>query len=203
MYTLPKMKYSYDYFEPYFDTLTMKIHHTKHHQNYVNNLNNALLNTKISKSSLKHLLQNLHKISKDKLNVIRNNAGGHFNHTFFWKILKKNCKLSGELKKQIIKTFGNVDNFKKCFENKAIEHFGSGWIWLVKNDNNLSIINTNNQDNPIMSKEITGVFGNPIIALDLWEHSYYLKYKNNRLDYVKSFWKLLNWEKANCIYLKY
>lgn len=195
-YQLPTLSYNYDALEPYIDKKTMEIHYTKHHQTYVNNTNLALKNNKFINYTIEELLKNLNDIPHDKRNFLRNNAGGHFNHSIFWKILKKNTILNGNLKKAIEKNFKNFSLFKENFETAALTHFGSGWTWLVKKNNKLNIVCTNNQDNPLMGDNICGVNGFPIFGIDLWEHAYYLKYQNQRFEYIKAFWNVINWDEA-------
>ncbi|CAL4042465.1 Superoxide dismutase [Mn] [Buchnera aphidicola (Tetraneura ulmi)] len=202
-YKLPELDFSYDALEPYFDKQTMIIHHTRHHQTYINNSNLALnsINSELSGKSIEYILYNLNKIDNlDKRQLLRNNLGGHFNHSFFWKGLSLGTNISISFKKVIEKNFGSFLEFKKKFNSVALSRFGSGWVWLVMENNNnkrLSIVSTANQDNPIMRKEISLVTsGTPIIGLDLWEHSYYLKYQNNRSNYIEAFWNVLNWNKV-------
>ncbi|QCI23743.1 superoxide dismutase [Mn] [Buchnera aphidicola (Macrosiphoniella sanborni)] len=196
-YILPALPYSYDALEPFFDEQTMKIHHTKHHQNYINNTNTILENTTFSSLSIEELISILNEIILDNKNVLRNNAGGHINHSFFWKGLKIGSVLTHDFKREIEKQFGDFESFKEQFESVALNHFGSGWVWLVNQNGILSIVSTINQDSPLMGKIISKTFGSPIIGLDLWEHAYYLKYQNRRLDYIKSFWNIVNWERAS------
>ncbi|WP_343187890.1 Fe-Mn family superoxide dismutase [Buchnera aphidicola (Periphyllus koelreuteriae)] len=196
-YKLPDLSYNYDDLEPYFDSKTMKIHHKGHHQAYINNLNNILINTKFINYKEDELLSNLEFIPKKNRNYIKNNFGGYINHNFFWKILKKNTILKGILKKEIEKYFINFENFKKCFINIAMNHFGSGWVWLVQSKKKLLITTTVNQDNPKMSKFFIKNTGFPIIGLDLWEHAYYLKYKNKKLEYIQSYFNIINWDQAS------
>ncbi|MCW5197733.1 superoxide dismutase [Buchnera aphidicola] len=203
IYKLPKLKYNYDALEPYFDKKTMKIHHIKHHQTYVNNLNNILSQTEFKEYTQKKLLSNLNILPQKYQLLVRNNLGGHFNHSFFWKNLKKNTILKGELKNSIEKKFSSVEKFQEEFVKHAMNHFGSGWVWLVKSKGDLLITTTSNQDNPLMNYNFILIKGFPIIALDLWEHSYYLKYQNNKLDYIKSYFKIINWDEATKQYLKY
>ena len=168
MFTLPPLKYSYDALEPHIDAQTMEIHHTKHHQAYVDNLNKALPeNTK----SLEEILENISTYPV----VVRNNAGGHWNHSFFWEIMGPNAggEPGGELAEEINKSFGSFEKFKEEFENAAKTRFGSGWAWLVKTSDGLKICSTPNQDNPLM--DLAEVKGVPILGLDVWEHAYYLK----------------------------
>ncbi|WAI18101.1 MAG: superoxide dismutase [Mn] [Buchnera aphidicola (Acyrthosiphon caraganae)] len=196
-YTLPSLPYSYNALEPFFDEKTMIIHHTKHHQNYINNSNSILKNTPFSSLSIDELISIFNEIIVKDKNLLRNNAGGHINHSFFWTSLKLGTVLTNDLKIEIEKQFGTIEAFKEKFETVALNHFGSGWVWLVNQNGVLSIVSTINQDNPLMGKLISNTYGYPIIGLDLWEHAYYLKYQNRRLDYIKSFWNVVNWEKAS------
>ncbi|QJC33722.1 superoxide dismutase [Mn] [Enterobacteriaceae endosymbiont of Donacia provostii] len=203
-YKLPKLLYKYSDLEPFFDTRTMEIHHTKHHQNYINNTNLVLKQNNVRDLKINELISNLDNISipiSQKI-FLRNNAGGHANHSFFWKILKKNTKPNNIILNILKDEFINFENFKKNFEEKALKFFGSGWIWLIKTKNSLKIITTINQDNPLMflddKKEPIGY---PLIGLDLWEHAYYLKYQNNKNLYIKSFWNVLNWDKVLQLFL--
>ncbi|WWO95578.1 MAG: Fe-Mn family superoxide dismutase [Candidatus Dasytiphilus stammeri] len=197
-YLLPSLPYSYDALEPYIDQETMKIHHTKHHQNYINNTNIILklLPNEYSKLSIDELIMQLEDIPIDQRMILRNNAGGHANHSMFWKGLKIGTILQGSLKIAIEKQFHHINKFKELFETVAVNHFGSGWVWLIKKGKQLNIVSTANQDNPLMGEKIIGIFGYPIIGLDLWEHAYYLKYQNRRLDYIKAFWNIINWDEA-------
>lgn len=197
-FTLPSLPYHYDALEPYFDKETMEIHYTKHHQTYVNNANNALASlTGLDSLPVDELIQKLDQVPEEKKTVLRNNAGGHANHSLFWKGLKQGTTLQGNLKSAINRDFGSIDVFKEMFEKAATAHFGSGWVWLVKKDDKLAIVSTANQDNPLMGKAISGVSGYPILGLDIWEHAYYLKYQNRRLDYIKFFWNVVNWDEAH------
>ncbi|QJC33318.1 Fe-Mn family superoxide dismutase [Enterobacteriaceae endosymbiont of Donacia clavipes] len=203
-YQLPKLLYKYSDLEPFFDTRTMKIHHTKHHQNYINNTNLILEKNNIKNIKINELLLKLDNLSipiKQK-ELLRNNAGGHANHSFFWKILKKNTKPNNIILNILKDNFNNLENFKKKFEKKALNFFGSGWIWLIKKNNLLKIITTKNQDNPIMNKINNKLLDYPIIGLDLWEHAYYLKYQNQKSLYIKSFWHVLNWDRVLYLFLK-
>lgn len=196
-FTLPSLPYSYDAMEPYFDKETMEIHHTKHHQIYINNANNALDSLlEFANVSVDDLIQKLDQLPADKKNVLRNNAGGHLNHSLFWKGLYQGTILQGRLKNAIEHDFGSISAFKDAFEKTAITHFGSGWAWLVKQAGKLVVVSTANQDNPLMGEEISGASGYPILGLDVWEHAYYLKYQNRRSDYIKSFWNVVNWDEA-------
>ncbi|WP_295164653.1 Fe-Mn family superoxide dismutase [uncultured Buchnera sp.] len=201
-YSLPNLSYAYNALEPFFDEETMKIHHTKHHQNYINNTNSILEKTHFSSLSIEELMSIFNEISLENKTALRNNAGGHINHSLFWKGLKIGTVLQGDLKSEIEKQFGSIECFKSKFEDTALKHFGSGWAWLVNQNGVLSIVSTTNQDNPLMGKLISGTSGYPIIGLDLWEHAYYLKYQNRRLDYIKSFWNIVNWDEASNRLLK-
>ncbi|MGP1573540.1 superoxide dismutase [Mn] [Aggregatibacter segnis] len=200
-YTLPELGYAYDALEPHFDAQTMEIHHTKHHQAYVNNANAVLENSpelqELASGCPGKLLAHLHEVVPEKRPALRNNAGGHLNHSLFWKSLKKGTMLQGALKDAIERDFGSVENFKAEFEKAAATRFGSGWAWLVLENGKLAVVSTANQDNPIMGKEFAGCSGTPIFGLDVWEHAYYLKFQNRRPDYIKEFWNVLNWDFAN------
>ncbi|QLK88608.1 superoxide dismutase [Mn] [Arsenophonus endosymbiont of Aphis craccivora] len=197
-YTLPSLPYEYGALDPHFDERTMKIHHTKHHQTYVNNTNDALKDfPELAKLDIDDLIQNLDKVPADKRTFLRNNAGGHANHSMFWNGLKTGTELKGELKSAIERDFASVENFKEIFEKAAATRFGSGWAWLVlKSDGKLAVVSTANQDNPLMGESISGVSGDPILGLDVWEHAYYLKYENRRPEYIKAFWSVVNWDEA-------
>ncbi|MFA9212658.1 MAG: superoxide dismutase [Candidatus Methylacidiphilales bacterium] len=195
-FALPPLGYSYDALEPFIDKQTMEIHYTKHHQAYVTKLNEA--KAKIEKWNFKNLedvLANINSIPKDLQAAVRNNAGGHYNHSLFWSLLKTNTQPNEKTLKAINENFESLDNFKQQFTKAAMGTFGSGWAWLIKQDIKLKIITTPNQDNPLM-KGIVKDLGTPIIAIDLWEHAYYLKYQNKRADYVTAFWSVLNWDKV-------
>lgn len=198
MFTLPELPYSYDALEPAIDQETMKIHHDKHHAAYVNNLNDAIKgNEQLSQMSIEEILKNLDQVPEDIRMKVRNNGGGHYNHSLFWTLMTPggSAEPSGELLNAIKSTFGQFSTFKEQFSAKALGRFGSGWVWLVKNENNtLEIIDTPNQDNPISSM-VT-----PILGLDVWEHAYYLKYKNVRADYVSAWWSVVNWDEVMKLY---
>ena len=196
-YTLPELGYAYNALEPHFDAQTMEIHHSNHHQAYVNNANAALegLPAELVEMYPGHLISNLDKIPAEKRGALRNNAGGHTNHSLFWKSLKKGTTLQGALKDAIERDFGSVDAFKAEFEKAAATRFGSGWAWLVLTaEGKLAVVSTANQDNPLMGKEVAGCEGFPLLGLDVWEHAYYLKFQNRRLDYIKEFWNVVNWD---------
>ena len=197
-YTLPQLDYAYDALEPHFDAMTMEIHHSKHHQTYVNNANAAVeaLPAEFQNLSPEALLAHLADLPADKQTPVRNNVGGHANHSFFWKSLKTGTTLSGSLKDAIERDFGSVDEFKAQFEKAAATRFGSGWAWLVLNGGKLQIVSTPNQDTPVMGKVIAGCEGTPLLTLDVWEHAYYLKFQNRRPDYIKEFWNVVNWDEV-------
>lgn len=190
-FTLPVLPYSYDALEPHIDAQTMEIHYTKHHQAYVTNLNNAISGSALEGKSLEELLKNVDSLPV----VVRNNAGGHWNHTFFWNLLSPKASVAptGKLAAAINKKWGNLDAFKAAFNQAAMGRFGSGWAWLcVEASGELEICSTANQDNPLMPN--VGCSGQPILGLDVWEHAYYLKYQNRRAEYVEAFWKVLDWK---------
>jgi superoxide dismutase, Fe-Mn family len=194
---LPELEYKYNALEPFIDENTMRIHHSKHHQAYVDKLNKALERyPKLRERSVERLIFSLNRVPKDARTAVRNNGGGHLNHSFFWQLLKENVKLNGEIKKAIEKRFGSFEEFKKQFTDAALGLFGSGWAWLVMDNDQLQIITTNNQDNPLTKGKI------PVLTLDLWEHAYYLKYQNKRAEYVEAFFQVINWDKVNENYKK-
>lgn len=198
-YQLPKLNYAYDALEPHFDKETMEIHHSRHHQAYVDNANAALEGLKeLQDTPPCEVSRRLSEVPADKQTALRNNVGGHFNHTFFWQTLTPNSsELQGALKDAIEKDFGSYERFVELFEGAAKGRFGSGWAWLIVDEGTLKVTSTANQDNPLMGEAIAGVKGSPIITLDVWEHAYYLKYQNKRPDYIKAFWNLVDWDKAN------
>jgi Fe-Mn family superoxide dismutase len=190
-FILDPLPYANNALEPHFDALTMEIHHDRHHNAYVTNLNNALAGTEHEGKSLEDLFANISKLPTP----IRNNGGGHYNHTMFWNILSASGggQPSGVLGEAITATFGSFDTFKDDFKKASIGRFGSGWAWLVvKADGTLAITSTPNQDNPLM--DVAEVKGTPILGLDVWEHAYYLKFQNKRPDYVDTFWSVVNWD---------
>ncbi|MBX7153111.1 superoxide dismutase [bacterium] len=196
---LPKLPYAYDALDPYIDTLTMEIHYGKHHKAYVDNLNNAIADfPAMGKESIDVLLMNVGSAVPDKIrNAVRNNGGGHYNHTLFWNSMKPGGggAPSGVLADAIKNTFGSFDEFKTKFAAAAMSRFGSGWAWLVINNDKLEIGSTPNQDNPLM--DIADFKGRPLLGLDVWEHAYYLKYQNKRADYINAWWNVVNWEEVN------
>lgn len=198
-FTLPKLPYAYDALEPHIDTRTMEIHHTKHHQTYIDNANKALEGTEWADKSAEEIISALDSVPADKKNVLRNNAGGHFNHSLFWTVLggQGGSQPSGELSSAIDEAFGSFDAFKEKFEDAAKTRFGSGWAWLVVKDGKLSVVSTANQDSPLMGDAVAGVSGTPILGVDVWEHAYYLNYQNKRPDYLKAFWNVVNWDEVS------
>lgn len=193
-FTLPPLPYAYDALEPHIDKETMTIHHDKHHAAYVNNLNAALEGkADLASKSVEELISNLSAVPEDIRTAVRNNAGGHANHTLFWEIMTPGgaSQPSGELADAINSTFGSLDDFKKKFNDAGAKRFGSGWAWLVKTkDGKLDIISTANQDNPLMDGH------QPIMGNDVWEHAYYLKYQNRRPDYLAAWWNVVNFDKV-------
>ena len=196
-FQLPPLPYANNALEPHFDALTMEIHHDRHHAAYVNNLNAALENQPgLQEMSIEQLMAGISKHST----AIRNNGGGHFNHSLFWKLLSPNGggAPKGALADDINATFGSFDKFKDEFSRAATTRFGSGWAWLVVAAGKLVVSSTPNQDNPLM--DVAEIKGTPILALDVWEHAYYLKYQNKRPDYISAFWNLVNWEEVSIRY---
>ncbi|WP_185871994.1 superoxide dismutase [Blattabacterium cuenoti] len=198
-FKLPKLSYSYKDFEPYIDQKTMEIHYTKHHATYTNNLNKAIYGTDMMNLTIEEIL----KKSPLGSTLLRNNSGGFYNHNLFWEILIPNFEYidpSSYFNDIIQKNFESFDFFKKKFSTIALNRFGSGWAWLCVKEKKLTICSTSNQDNPIMLG--IGCEGIPILGLDVWEHAYYLQYQNRRLDYISSFWKIINWKKVEKNYNK-
>jgi Fe-Mn family superoxide dismutase len=197
-YELPKLPYAYDALEPHIDARTMEIHHTKHHQAYITNLNNAIKGkADLEKKSVEDLIRDLNSVPEDIRTAVRNNGGGHANHSFFWKIMGPNAggEPKGKLADDIKSTFGGFDQFKEKFADAGVKRFGSGWAWLIKNNSGkLEIVSTANQDSPLMGKAIAGAEGTPILGADVWEHAYYLNYQNRRPDYIKAWWNVVNWD---------
>ena len=193
-FTLPNLPYEFAALEPHIDARTMEIHHDKHHAAYVNNLNAALQGTEHEGKTIEELLADISKLPP----AVRNNGGGHWNHSFFWAIMGPNAggNPGGDLGAHIDKTFGSFDEMKKQFAQAATTRFGSGWAWLsVDSDGNLFISSTPNQDNPLM--DLAEKKGTPILGLDVWEHAYYLHYQNRRPDYITSWWNTVNWSEVN------
>lgn len=193
-YTLPDLPYAYDALEPYIDEETMHLHHDKHHNTYVTNLNAAIEKyPELGEKTIEELLSDMDAIPTDIKTAVRNNGGGHANHSFFWKIMAPNAggEPTGEIKEAINEAFGDFSSFKEEFKKAAAGRFGSGWAWLVMENGKLAITSTANQDSPLMEGKT------PILGLDVWEHAYYLKYKNVRPDYIAAFWNVINWDEVN------
>ena len=193
-YTLQDLPYGYDALEPYIDVETMHLHHDKHHNTYVTNLNAAIEKyPELGEQSIEELMKNLNEVPEDIRTAVRNNGGGHANHSFFWKIMAPNAggEPTGAIKDAIDQAFGSFEKMKEEFKTAATGRFGSGWAWLVLNNGKLEITSTANQDSPLTDGKT------PIIGLDVWEHAYYLKYKNVRPDYIAAFWDVVNWDQAN------
>lgn len=192
-FKLPELNYSYEALEPHIDQLTMETHHSKHHQAYVDNANKALEgHDKFKDMDIEELLKSLDQLPEDIKTAVRNNAGGHYNHTLFWEIMSPEGggNPEGELAKKIEEDLGGMDKFKEEFKKKALGQFGSGWAWLVLDNGKLDIVSTPNQDNPISEGKT------PLLGIDVWEHAYYLKYKNKRADYIDSWWNVVDWKKV-------
>lgn len=193
-YTLPDLPYGYDALEPYIDVETMHLHHDKHHNTYVTNLNAAIEKyPELAEQSVEELVSNLNELPEDIRTAVRNNGGGHANHSFFWEIMAPNAggEPTGAIKEAIDDAFGSFEKMKEEFKTAATGRFGSGWAWLVMANGKLEITSTPNQDSPLTDGKT------PIIGLDVWEHAYYLKYKNVRPDYIAAFWDVVNWDQAN------
>lgn len=198
-YTLPELPYAYDALEPFFDEETMHLHHDKHHQTYVNNLNAAIeKHPEFFDKTVEELVAYLDRLPEDIRVAVRNNGGGHLNHTMFWEWLAPNAggAPTGDIATAIDEAFGSFDDFKAEFKAAATGRFGSGWAWLVLDYDKLKVVSTANQDNPISDGQI------PVLGLDVWEHAYYLKYHNVRPDYIEAFFNLINWDKVNELYAK-
>jgi len=196
---LPALPYAFDALEPYIDAQTMEIHHGRHHATYVNNLNAALEgHVELQQKSVEELISDLNSVPESIRTAVRNNGGGHANHTLFWEIMSPNGggEPTGALAEAINETFGSFEKFKEEFTKAALGRFGSGWAWLVVDGGKLAVTSTPNQDNPLMEGKT------PILGLDVWEHAYYLKYQNKRPDYVNAWWNVVNWNAVNERYLK-
>jgi len=192
-FELPKLNYNHDALEPFIDTMTMEIHHGKHHGTYVTNLNNALQGNDALNLSIDEIVKNISKYPV----AVRNNGGGHYNHTLFWELMSPNAQKTptGQLLERINAEFDSFDKFKEIFTQSALTRFGSGWAWLsLDKAGKLCVCSTPNQDNPLM--DIADCQGTPVLGLDVWEHAYYLKYQNRRADYVNAFWNVLDWKKV-------
>nr|WP_276934167.1 superoxide dismutase [Globicatella sulfidifaciens] len=190
-FELPKLNYEYAALEPVIDAKTMEIHYTKHHNAYVTNLNKAVEGTEYADKSIEELVKGWAELPEDIQTAVRNNGGGHYNHTLFWEELvapSQAKEIPADLEAKLVEAFGSVDEFKEKFAAAAASRFGSGWAWLVSNDGKLEVVSTPNQDNPLTDGLV------PLLGLDVWEHAYYLNYQNRRPDYIKAFWDVVNWE---------
>ena len=195
-YTLPSLAYAYDALEPHIDARTMEMHHTKHHQAYINKVNDAIAGTDLDSKSVEDLISDLASVPAEKLGAVRNNGGGHANHSLFWTIMApgKGGSPTGELATAIDGAFGSLDAMKEQFSAAAATRFGSGWAWLYVDAGTLKVGSTANQDSPLMGAETAGIGGTPLLGLDVWEHAYYLNYQNRRPDYVSAFWNVVDWD---------
>lgn len=191
-YALPSLPYSYDALEPFIDAETMKIHHTKHHQAYIDKVNAALAGTEWETKDIGEVIRDLNKVPEEKRTAVRNNGGGHSNHSFFWQIMAPGAggKPSGDLAKAIDQTFGSLESLQEKINTAVAGQFGSGWAWLVVQDGKLEVLSTPNQDSPLTAGKT------PILGVDVWEHAYYLKYQNKRPDYLKAWWNVVNWKEV-------
>ncbi|OGK45290.1 superoxide dismutase [Candidatus Roizmanbacteria bacterium RIFCSPLOWO2_01_FULL_38_11] len=198
MFILPKLAYAYDALEPHIDGQTMSIHHGKHHAAYISNLNTALEgHDDLLSMDINELVKNLDKIPENIRTAVRNNGGGHVNHSLFWTLMNPQGggEAEGDVAKAINKKFGSFDSFKEEFQKAGLARFGSGWIWLIKNDDDLEITSTPNQDSPLMEGKI------PILGCDVWEHAYYLKYQNRRADYLQAWWNIVDWNRVTELFI--
>lgn len=198
MHTLPNLPYEYNALEPYIDEQTMRIHHTKHHQAYIDKLNGAIKGTKFENIDVNELIKKLNDVPENIRTVVRNHGGGHSNHSFFWQIMapKAGGAPTGYISDAITETFGSFDKFKEEFTNAGLNRFGSGWAWLALNNGKLEVYSTANQDSPLMEEKI------PILGIDVWEHSYYLKWQQQRGKYIESWWNVVNWRQVEENYKK-
>jgi Fe-Mn family superoxide dismutase len=195
-FEVPALPYAYDALEPHIDEATMRVHHDKHHQAYVDKANAALEGTEWADRSVEDVLTNLSSLPGDKQGPVRNNAGGHYNHSLFWKMMSPDGggEPTGAIGEAIASTFGSFDAFKEEFKNAGIARFGSGWAWLIKDSNGLAVVSTPNQDTPLSDGSA------PLLGADVWEHAYYLKYQNKRPEYLDAFWNVVNWDYVNELY---
>ena len=191
-YSVPPLPYPYEALEPHIDKLTMEIHHDKHHQAYVDKVNAALAGTQLENAGIEDVLRDLGQVPDDKRTAVRNNGGGHYNHTLFWESMSANSsgEPSGALADAIASTFGSFSDFQAKLKEAGVNQFGSGWSWLVHDGSGLAVVGTPNQDNPISDGKT------PLLGVDVWEHAYYLKYQNKRPDYIDAWWNTVNWEKV-------
>lgn len=197
MHTLPELPYAYNALEPYIDEQTMHLHHEKHHAAYVKNVNDFLKDSDLLNLKIEDLVKSLDKVPQNLRQKVRNNAGGHLNHSMFWLVMSpKATSPQGKLKQVLESTFDSVDSFKDKFTAAAMGRFGSGWVWLIKDNGKLSIVDTQNQDSPLIDGK------SPLLCLDVWEHAYYLKYQNRRVDYIKAWWNIVNWNEVNRRFLE-
>ncbi len=204
-YTLPDLDYAYDALEPHIDAKTMEIHHTKHHNTYVTNVNKALSDAGVSAPDcINELISKLETVPESIRTAVRNNGGGHANHSLFWKVIGPNSggTPGGDLAAAIDRDLGGFDKLKEDFAAAAAGRFGSGWAWVCVKGGKLSICSTANQDNPLMGEQFGGGGGTPIVGLDVWEHAYYLNYQNRRPDYIKAFWNVVNWKAVEANFKK-
>ncbi len=202
-HTLPDLPYAHNALEPHIDQQTMEIHHGRHHNAYITNLNAALAGkADLEAMSIDELIKNLDKVPEDIRGAVRNNGGGHFNHSLFWTIMGPNAggAPTGALGEAITTTFGSFDALKEAFAKAGATRFGSGWAWLCVKDGKLVVCSTANQDNPIMGEAFGGCGGTPILGCDVWEHAYYLKYQNKRPDYIAAWWNTVNWDAVSALY---
>ena len=196
-YTLPELPYAPTALEPSIDAKTMEIHHGKHHAGYVSKVNAALQGTPMADQPIEKVIANLASLPSDKMTAVRNNGGGHANHSLFWTVMspsKTSCPAA--LATAIDSAFGSIDAMKEKFADAAATRFGSGWAWLIAEGGKLKVGSTANQDNPLMGESIAGISGTPILGLDVWEHAYYLNYQNRRPDYISAFWEVVNWDEV-------
>lgn len=193
MHKLPQLNYDYDSLEPYIDKQTMELHHSKHHQTYVDKLNAAIKDTEFADAPIDQLIQRLDELPESIRKTVRNNGGGHYNHSFFWEIMSPNAKNSpeGQLKDDLVSTFGSLESFKDKFADAAVARFGSGWVWLTYENGTLQITSSPNQDSCLMERGVE-----PLLGLDVWEHAYYLKYQNRRPEYIGAWWNVVDWAKV-------
>jgi Fe-Mn family superoxide dismutase len=199
---LAPLPYAKDALEPHIDALTMEIHHGRHHKAYVDNLNKAIAGTPLEGKSIEALIADIPGVPENIRGPVRNNGGGHWNHTFFWNLLgpAKGGAPTGDLAAAINAAFGSFADFQAKFEAAGVGRFGSGWAWLVVNGGKLEVVSTANQDNPLMGKSVAGCEGKPILGVDVWEHAYYLKYQNLRAAYLKAVWNVIDWSKVAALY---
>lgn len=197
-HSLPELPYAYDTLEPHIDARTMEIHHTKHHQTYIDKVNAALEGTGLESKGIDKLISDLSAVPEDNRTAVRNNGGGHADHSLFWTVMSPNSggRPGGDLASAIDADLGGFDAFKDAFSNAAATRFGSGWAWLVVQEGKLVIGATANQDSPLMGQDTAGLSGNPILGLDVWEHAYYLSYQNRRPDYIAAWLNVINWEEV-------